>query len=242
MVIVGVRTQVLRGFALGVMWRVILFSTWEHYVTMKKKPKKEMEKKTKVDEAVNKENKTGKKIGSGVRFQKISNERKQAIEDVVKELVSEEAIPIVLYLIGRTKVSEFVVAADLDLEIHKARNLLYKLLEHNILYFHRKKDKIKGWYICYWDFNEKIIPFLLDKIRTQKLQKLKERLEKESSSTFYMCKNACTRMDFEKSMEFNFKCPECGELMEEQNNSRTIEFLKEKITELDQDLKAYGKG
>ncbi|MGV8087029.1 MAG: hypothetical protein ACP5N1_05335 [Candidatus Woesearchaeota archaeon] len=174
-------------------------------------------------------------------FQKISDQRKSAIEDVVKELVNEDAIPIVLYLIGRTKVSEFVLAQDLDLEIHKARNLLYRLLEHNILYFHRKKDKIKGWYICYWDFNEKIIPFQLEKIKSQKLQKLKERLEKESSSTFYMCKSACTRMDFEKSMEFNFKCPECGELMDEQNNLRTLEFLKERIADLDKDLKAYGK-
>ncbi len=174
-------------------------------------------------------------------FQKISDQRKTAIEDVVKELVNEDAIPIVLYLIGRTKVSEFVLAQDLDLEIHKARNLLYRLLEHNVLYFHRKKDKIKGWYICYWDFNEKIIPFLLEKIKTQKLQKLKERLEKESSSMFYMCKSACTRMDFEKSMEFNFKCPECGELMDEQNNSRTLEFLKERIADLDKDLKAYEK-
>jgi len=176
-----------------------------------------------------------------VKFQKISDARRIAIEDVVKELISEEAIPIVLYLIGRTKVSEFTVAQDLDLEIHKARNLLYRLLEHNILSFLRKKDKVKGWYICYWDFNEKIIPFLLEKIKTQKLAKLKERLDKESSSTFYMCKNACTRMDFEKSMEFNFKCPECGELMEEQNNARTLEFLKERIAELDKDLKAYEK-
>jgi transcription initiation factor TFIIE subunit alpha len=207
--------------------------------TMAKKVQKKTEKKVKVDKAVKNDSKT--KPESKIKFQKISNDRKQAIEDVVKELVNEEAIPIVLYLIGRTKVSEFVIAADLNLEIHKARNLLYKLLEHNILYFHRKKDKIKGWYICYWDFNEKIIPFQLEKIKTQKLIKLKERLEKESSSTFYMCKNACTRMDFEKSMEFNFKCPECGELMDEQNNVRTVEFLKERIAELDRDLKAYGK-
>jgi transcription initiation factor TFIIE subunit alpha len=170
------------------------------------------------------------------KFQKISKERTEKIESVIKELISEDAIPIVLYLIGKTRVSEFIVASDLDLEIHRARNLLYKLLEHNILYFHRKKDKIKGWYICYWDFNEKIIQFLDDKIKINKLQKLKERLEKESSSTFYMCKNACTRMDFEKAMEFNFKCPECGELMDEQNNTRTVEFLQERIKELSSEI------
>ncbi len=214
--------------------------------TMKKVAKDKKAKTSKVVGAIKSKSGVDKKKSktpteSKPKFQKISDQRRHAIEGVVKELVNEEATPIVLYLIGKTKVSEFVIAADLDLEIHKARNLLYRLLEHNILYFHRKKDKIKGWYICYWDFNEKIIPFQLEKIKTQKLQKLKERLEKESSSTFYMCKNACTRMDFEKSMEFNFKCPECGELMDEQNNARTLEFLKERIAELDKDLKAYGK-
>ena len=199
---------------------------------IKKSPIKVKEPKTvqKSEENIS-ENKKGSK------FQKITEDRRILIEGVVKELVSDEGIPIVLYLIGKTKVSEFVIANDLNIEIHKARNLLYKLLEHNILYFHRKKDKIKGWYICYWDFNEKIIPFLDEKIKSQKLIKLRERLEKENGATFYMCKNACTRMDFEKSMEFNFKCPECGNLMDEQNNQRTVEFLKEKIKELETALK-----
>lgn len=192
----------------------------------KSNPKKEVEKKQpkkkkpKIDEALK------------AKFKKITNERKEKIENVVRELIGEEAIPIVLYLIGKTKVSEFTIANELDMEIHRARNLLYKLFEHNILTFIRKKDKIKGWYICYWDFNEKSIPFLDEKIKKNKLQKLQERLERESNATFYMCKNACTRMDFEKAMEFNFKCPECGELMDEQNNQRTIESLQQRIKEL----------
>ena len=200
------------------------------------KPKKPKGKKSVAKVDIGVQSKDIEARFPNAKFQKISKERKDKIEAVVKELVNEDAIPIVIYLIGKTRVSEFIVAADLDLEIHRARNLLYKLLEHNILYFHRKKDKIKGWYICYWDFNEKIIPFLDDKIKVNKLQKLKERLDKESSSTFYMCKNACTRMDFEKAMEFNFKCPECGELMDEQNNSRTVEFLQERIKELNTEI------
>ncbi|GIU69657.1 MAG: transcription factor [Candidatus Woesearchaeota archaeon] len=187
-----------------------------------KKEVRKTNKKTELDE----------KVDKSIKFQKIPNEKKEKIEEVVRELVGEEAIPIVLYLIGKTKVSEFIIANDLNLEIHKARNLMYKLFEQNILTFIRKKDKIKGWYICYWDFNEKSIPFLYEKIKQNKLKRLKERLEKESSSTFYLCKNACTRMDFEKAMEFNFKCPECGELMNEQNNQRTIEFLQQRIKEL----------
>ncbi len=159
--------------------------------------------------------------------------KKQIIEQVVTELVGPEGIPIVLYLRGKKKISEFIVAEELDYEIHETRNLLYRLLEHNIVTFLRKKDKIKGWYICYWDFNEGMVPILAEKIRQNKISKLNERLMREAANIFYMCKNACARMAFDNAFEFNFKCPECGQIMHEQDNARTIEFIKEKLKELD---------
>lgn len=155
------------------------------------------------------------------------------ITHVVTELVGEEALPIVFYLRGKKQISEFIIAEELDMEIHLVRNLLYRLLEYNIVSFIRKKDRIKGWYICYWDFNEHMTPYLAEKIRLSKIAKLKDRLEKEQKHTFYMCRSACTRMPFEKSMEFNFKCPECGGLMHEQDNARTRETIKQQIIELE---------
>jgi len=158
---------------------------------------------------------------------------KKLIEEVVTELVGEDALEIVFYLKGKKRISEFIIAEELDLEIHRTRNLLYKLYEHNIVYFLRKKDKIKGWYICYWDFNEKIITELAKKILVNKVDKLRERLEREKDNTFYMCRNACARTTFDSAIEFNFKCPECGEIMHEQDNKRTIEFLTERLKELE---------
>lgn len=155
------------------------------------------------------------------------------INYVITELVGEEALPIIFYLRGKKQISEFIIAEELDMEIHLTRNTLYRLLDYNIVSFLRKKDRIKGWYICYWDFNEKIIPYLAEKLRLAKIARMKDRLEKETSNAFYICKSACTRMTFEKSMEFNFKCPECGEVMQEQDNSRTKEFLSAQIKELE---------
>jgi transcription initiation factor TFIIE subunit alpha len=152
---------------------------------------------------------------------------------VVTELVGEEALPIIFYLKGKKQISEFIIAEELDMEIHFVRNLLYRLLEYNIVSFIRKKDRIKGWYICYWDFNEPMVPYLAEKIRLSKIAKLKDRLEKEQKHTFYMCRSACVRMPFEKSMEFNFKCPECGGLMNEQDNNRTREQIQQQICELE---------
>ncbi len=161
------------------------------------------------------------------------SEKEALLKKVVTELVSEEAIPIVMYLRGKTRISEFILAEELELEIHRTRFLLYKLLEHNVVSFIRKKDKLKGWYICYWDLNEEMIPQLAHKIKKEKIDKLKERLEREENNQFYLCRNACARMDFDRAMEFNFKCPECGEIMNQQDNTRTIDFLKQRIRELE---------
>ncbi len=163
---------------------------------------------------------------------KLTKPTKKMTEEVVTELVGEHAMPIVDFLKGKTKISEFIIAEELELEINETRNVLYKLLEHNIVSFLRKKDRIKGWYICYWDFNEHMVPQLHKKLHQQKLDKMEERLVNETSATFFMCGNACSRMDFDKSMEFEFKCPECGNLMHQQDNSRTVEFLKDRIKEL----------
>jgi transcription initiation factor TFIIE subunit alpha len=157
---------------------------------------------------------------------------------VVSELVGPHAMPIIEFLKGKEKISEFIVAEELGMEINETRNILYKLLEHNIVSFLRKKDKIKGWYICYWDFNPHMVPQLKHKILVAKLDRLRERLKAEEGGQYYICKYACSRMTFENAIEQNFKCAECGTIMQEQDNSRTKEFLTERIVELEHQVKA----
>ena len=49
--------------------------------------------------------------------------------DIQTYLVPEaEAVSIIDYLIGKANISEFIIAEELDLEIHRTRNVLYKLL------------------------------------------------------------------------------------------------------------------
>ncbi|MFP4119080.1 MAG: hypothetical protein ACLFTH_03430 [Candidatus Woesearchaeota archaeon] len=168
---------------------------------------------------------------------KVSKER---IQNVLKQVVPDsDAEQIIFYLRGKKNISEFIIAEELDLEIHRTRNLLYKLLDHNLVSFKRKKDKIKGWYICYWDFNEHNIPHMEEKLRLEKIQKLQKRLEEEQSGFFYMCRFAHERQSFEEAFENDFKCPECGELMNQLNNERTIEFLKNKIAQLEEEQEEH---
>ncbi len=156
---------------------------------------------------------------------------------VVKELVGDHALQIIDFLQDKEKISEFIIAEELGMEINETRNILYKLLEHNIVTFLRKKDRIKGWYICYWDFNPGMMLYLQHKILVEKREKMQERLNQEEEGQFFICKNTCSRMTFELAVEQNFKCSECGQVMQDQDNTRTKEFLRERITELDAQIK-----
>lgn len=158
---------------------------------------------------------------------------KKEMEYVINETYGPEALPIANYLNGKRDISEFVIARDLKIEIHKVRQILYKLLEDNSVVFLRRKDKEKGWYICYWSMNDEEMPYIIRKIKTNKLNRLKERLIQETTEEFFMCKNACTRMNFDNAYELNFKCPDCGEIMNQQSNERTVEFLQKRIKELE---------
>ncbi len=170
----------------------------------------------------------------------ISQER---IKEILNQVIGEpEAEEIIFYLRGKSNISEFIITEELDMDIHRTRKILYKLHDYNLVSFKRKKDKIKGWYICYWDFNEHIIPILERKLRAETLKKLEERLQKETSNFYYMCRAAHTRMTFDDAFDEDFKCPECGEIMQQVENSRTVDFLKTRIIELKAEIAKDDEG
>lgn len=166
--------------------------------------------------------------------------KKSPFNDLIMQIAGEEAVKITDFLKDKTNTSEFIIAEKTKIEIHKTRTILYRLLENNLASFNRKKDKIKGWYICYWDLTPKNAGHTLLKLKKEKLDKLKDRLREEQENQYYMCKNACIRMNFEKSVDFEFKCPECGEIMNLLDNKRTIEFLENNIKNLEKELPSAG--
>ncbi|MBU0615094.1 MAG: hypothetical protein KJ601_03295 [Nanoarchaeota archaeon] len=157
------------------------------------------------------------------------------IEDTVKEVIGEDALPIVEFLKEKKNISEFIIAEKTKLDMQSTRNILYRLHNHNIATYIRKKDRKKGWYISYWTFNKKRIQELINKMKREKLDKLKEQLDKEQKNigAFFICSRACARLDFDTATEFEFKCPECGSLLNQQDNTKTIGNIKERIKKLE---------
>tara|TARA_B100001013_G_C24447457_1_gene378195 strand:- start:159 stop:668 length:510 start_codon:yes stop_codon:yes gene_type:complete len=159
---------------------------------------------------------------------------------VIGEVITEEVGPDVVLLVDQLKkkqnVSEFKLAEDIKIDIKETRNMLYRLYKSNLVSFSRKKDKQKGWYIYYWSFNTKDIKYLFIKHKINTVKKLNDRIKREKNNLFFMCDNRCIRFNFDQGMNFNFKCPECGVLMIQENNSSTIMELEKKIDLLNKEI------
>ncbi|MBL7056585.1 hypothetical protein ISS07_06750 [Candidatus Woesearchaeota archaeon] len=154
--------------------------------------------------------------------------------ETIKEVVGEDSVKVVEFLKDKKNISDFKIAEKTKADIHEIRNILYRLYNHNLVSYYRKKDRQKGWYISYWTFNKKRVSDVMKNLHYSKIEKFSERLkeEEENQGNMYMCPNACVRVNFEKATDFEFKCPECGTILNHQDNEKTISFLKNKVKEL----------
>ncbi len=165
---------------------------------------------------------------------KLSN---KLVEDVVTSVAGEDVLPLVKLLKNKKNVSEFKLAESLKLEINVVRNMLYRLYHANLVSFIRRKDKKKGWYIYYWTFRLKQIKHLALSLKKEKIERLKDRLARENESSFFVCPNSCMRLDFEQAVGFEFKCPECASIMQQESNEDRIKQLEKEISALEKELK-----
>ncbi len=161
--------------------------------------------------------------------------RKSGHLKTVAEVIGEEAVPIVQYLKGKKNISEFKIAESIKAEVNSVRKMLYAMQTSNLVSYYRKKDRQKGWYISYWTLNDPGFGYLAVATKQQRLQQLRERLHKEETNQglFYICPSLCVRLEFEKAADISFKCPECGSTLQHQDNNKTIEQLRSRISEIE---------
>ncbi len=159
------------------------------------------------------------------------------INEIILGVLGEAGAPLLKELTGRENVSEFDLATKTKKDIKIVRKMLYLLYNHNLIGFTRKKDKIKGWYVYYWTLLPENIKFNYIKRRQEALLLLKSRLEEESKESFFACPKNCVRLNFDHAMDFEFHCPECGDLLRPDSGEEKLTELKKKIKEIEEELK-----
>lgn len=153
-------------------------------------------------------------------------------ELAAEELAGEKGVILYKALRARRNFSEFKLADKIDMDINETRSTLYRLHSQNLVSFVKKKDKKKGWYIYYWTFNEREAKRVWEKIKKSKRDELKEKIKREGRNGFFSCRNRCGRMEFEEAYDANFRCPECGSIMDYENNKEKMQKIREELDAL----------
>jgi len=164
---------------------------------------------------------------------KLNQEVESKLKELLVEIESEEAFSIIKFVVNKRNVSEFKISDKLQISINQVRNLIYKLNNYNLVTYVRKKDKKKGWFIYYWTFHVKEALSVLNVLKGRKIEGIKQKLEDEKNTTFFICPSKCTRVDFETALENNFKCLECGKVLKGESNVKEVGALNKELKTLE---------
>lgn len=159
------------------------------------------------------------------------------IFDVVSEVVGNDVVPVVKLLDHKKDISEIRLAKKIGAEVNIVRGMLYRLYYNNLVCCAKRKDAKTGWYVYHWYLNAKRVKDLFTKVRVEKIARLKERLVREQSEQFFNCGDNCIRLGFDQAIDFKFQCPECGALLQHEDNGHRVAKLVEEINVLEQELK-----
>ena len=155
------------------------------------------------------------------------------------ELLNSEAVDITDEDITEN-IKESIEGTDIDFEpddseilkLNTVRKTLYKLYSEKLAQFRRIRDKSTGWFIYYWWHEFDLLEEILLEKKSLIENKLRDRLQFEQNNYFFICKNcqeSNIKHNFDEAFELNFRCPECGNPLEAQDNQSIIEYLKNKI-------------
>lgn len=152
---------------------------------------------------------------------------------VVALLGDEDYVRIARALLNNPDATDEEIASATGLKINKVRKVLYDLFEKGLVIGIKDKDEKKGWYVYKWRVQEENAEVFLKRIRETILSKLNERLEYEKSHEFYWCGTpTCKKYTFEEAIEHFFVCPECGNPLKQDDNSKIISALEWKIKQI----------
>jgi len=141
------------------------------------------------------------------------------VDEVFLDVLGEEGMPLIRAMRKKDNLSEFRLATLLKLDVKRVRNLLYKLSNHNLVGFTRKKDKEKGWYIYYWSLLTDQIKYQYVRSKKEQLARLKDRLDREGREHFFFCPQ------------------KCGEIVSLEAGKEHLPAIKKKIEEIEKELK-----
>ncbi|MPW39261.1 transcription factor E [Thermococcus sp. 101 C5] len=167
----------------------------------------------------------------------MARRKNQELLKFAEEIGGEEAIEVIKALEKKKEATDEEIAEMTGIRVNTVRKILYALYDNQLAEFRRVRDKDTGWYYYYWRLETKRLPELIRARKMQELKKLKEMLEEETKEIYYHCGTpGHPRLTFDEAMEYEFRCPLCGEMLMQYDNNEIVKELQEKIKKLEKEL------
>ena len=114
----------------------------------------------------------------------------------------------------------------MEFTINRVRNILYKLSNHGLVSFIRKKDNRKGWYIYFWTLNAlKSLEILEEKLQSE-IKELESELSSKKAVRHYKCNICGIEINEEEALLHNFECLECVEVYQVSDTKTNVEEIE----------------
>jgi transcription initiation factor TFIIE subunit alpha len=125
------------------------------------------------------------------------------------------------------------------------RRILRLLYDARIARYRKGIHPSYGVARYFWSVDSNSINYMLLKRKREVLEKLKQRLEYESSNEFYRCSRDGSRYTFNEAYHNDFRCTRCGSLLVLEDNSAIVKALREVVERLEREIeederKVYG--
>ncbi len=164
-------------------------------------------------------------------------------ETFIGEKFDENVLKVIENLSFDYESTDVEIASKANISVNAVRKALYKLYDSRIATYRRCRDIKTGHFLHYW----KLLSLKSNLLTFRKkamliVEKLRQRLEYERDNVFFHCgEKECHILTFDEAVESRFKCPICSQPLNSLNNEKTIEFLRNKILELETEIQNISK-
>jgi transcription initiation factor TFIIE subunit alpha len=161
----------------------------------------------------------------------------ETLDEIAYILGGEEGVIILNMIKDVEEITVEEIAEKTEIQINMVRKILYKFYNHSLVTSRRFRDKDTGWFIFQWRLQPELIEAFVTGMKQKILKKLQSRIEYELNHEFYHCGNPeCPRITFEDAMDTVFNCPVCGLPLKPISNDGIMDFLDEKIKNIEGEL------